>query len=124
MKKLVIISAFIGFSTIGFAQQTTTSKSNSCTAINISISNTTYSYSASFDKKHTPLVRQFLVKEYGKPTQNGKYAYWVLENDFKIRLKDGKLRMECDTWREDSALGQKIKQLEKSVEDIIHGKRK
>ncbi|MBV7441475.1 hypothetical protein KRX57_08570, partial [Weeksellaceae bacterium TAE3-ERU29] len=61
MKKLAIISAFIGFSAIGFAQQTTTSKSNSHTAISISISNTDYSYSASFDKKCTSLVRQFLV---------------------------------------------------------------
>ena len=122
MKKLAIISAFIGFSAIGFAQQTTTSKSTSRTAISVSISDTDYNYSASFDEERTPLVRQFLVKELGKPTQNKKDMYWILEKDFKIRLKDGKLRMECDTWREDSALGQKIKRIEKSVDEIINGK--
>ncbi|MBV7441927.1 hypothetical protein KRX57_10915, partial [Weeksellaceae bacterium TAE3-ERU29] len=62
-------------------------------------------------------------KECGKPIQNKKDMYWILDKDFKIRLKDGKLRMECDTWQEDSELGQKIKRIEKSVEEIINGKR-
>lgn len=124
MKKLVMISILALTTFTCFAQSknvntATATNSSSHLAISVVENNSTYRYTASFDKEHTLAVKNIVKKALGNPSDtNGRTTYWE-QNKYSVELRKGKVMIEIEHKTTAKSTFLKIKDLAENISETL-----
>lgn len=82
---------------------------------------TTFKYRCTFDKRITPNVEAFLIKELGQPNYTNTWTTWKNKriSNFKVSLTRGKVRISYDKKYPEDTLVEDLKELTKGIYAVL-----